>query len=156
MITERKLSYQARKHLPSGSFVFPGQRRYPIENKPHARNALARVAQHGSSSEKARVRSAVHSKYPDIGEGLAKSKWLKGAIKPSHKGYCTPMSKATCTPRRKALAMRFKHGDLHQDSLVDQLIPAPPLDEHCGHCPEDYARRRLARLRAGKLPHHRI
>ncbi len=40
--------------------------------------------------------------------------WIKMAINPKHKGYCTPMSKPTCTPRRKALAMRFKKGgDLH-------------------------------------------
>ena len=69
MITERKLSSQARKHLPSGSFVFPKQRKYPIEDKP-PRNALARVSQHGSSEQKTKVRAAVHSKYPDIGEHL--------------------------------------------------------------------------------------
>lgn len=40
--------------------------------------------------------------------------WIKGAVNPSHKGYCTPMTKPTCTPRRKALAKRFKKGgDLH-------------------------------------------
>jgi hypothetical protein len=40
--------------------------------------------------------------------------WIKMAVNPKHKGYCTPMSKSTCTPRRKALAMRFKSGDLHK------------------------------------------
>lgn len=70
-VQERKLSYQARKHLPASDFVFPKGRRYPIEDKSHARNALARVSQHGSSSEKAKVRAAVHSKYPDIGEAEA-------------------------------------------------------------------------------------
>ena len=68
-LEEKKLSYKARKALSSGSFVFPKERRYPIEDKAHARNALARVSQHGSSSsEKAKVRAAVHSKYPDIGK----------------------------------------------------------------------------------------
>ncbi len=67
-VEERKLSYAAREKLSSGSFVFPKERRYPIPDKAHARNALARVAQHGSSEEKAKVRAAVHSKYPDIGE----------------------------------------------------------------------------------------
>jgi hypothetical protein len=61
---------------------------------------------------------------------LNEKKWIQKAINPKHKGYCTPMTKATCTPRRKALAMRFKKGDLHQDSLIDRLIPRPPrLDE---------------------------
>ena len=47
---------------------------------------------------------------------LIESDWISGAINPKHKGYCTPMTKSTCTPRRKALAMRFKHGDIHDDN----------------------------------------
>lgn len=48
---------------------------------------------------------------------MSEDKFLKGAINPKHKGYCTPMSKKTCTPRRKALARRFKKGgDLHHES----------------------------------------
>jgi hypothetical protein len=44
-----------------------------------------------------------------------KAKFLKGAINPEHKGYCTPMTKKTCTPRRKALARRLKPGgDLYK------------------------------------------
>ncbi len=44
----------------------------------------------------------------------AKKNWIKGAINPAHKGYCSPTTKKTCTPARKALAMRFKKGgDLH-------------------------------------------
>ncbi len=94
---EKKLSSKARKALPASEFVFPKGKRYPIEDKSHARNALARVSQHGSPSEKAKVRAAVHSKYPDIGK---------------------------------------------DESLIDQLIPPAPLEEHCGHCPEDFAKRR--------------
>ena len=67
MIVEHRLSYAARKKLPGKVFALPG-RRYPIEDKAHARNALARVSQHGSPSEKSRVRAAVHRKYPGIGE----------------------------------------------------------------------------------------
>jgi hypothetical protein len=63
-----KLTYAERKKLPSSTFVEPGERKYPIPDKSHARNALARVAQHGSSSEKAKVRAKVHSKYPGIGK----------------------------------------------------------------------------------------
>ena len=63
-----KLSYQERKHLKSSNFVFPGERKYPIEDEAHGRNALARVSQHGSPAEKAKVRAAVHRKYPGIGK----------------------------------------------------------------------------------------
>lgn len=62
-----KLTTKARKALPGKSFALPG-RRYPIEDASHARNALARVSQHGSSAEKAKVRAAVHRRYPGIGQ----------------------------------------------------------------------------------------
>lgn len=71
------LSTKQRKSLPKSSFALPGKGTgkegkgpgsYPIPDKSHARNALARVAQHGSSSEKAKVRAKVHAKYPDIGK----------------------------------------------------------------------------------------
>jgi hypothetical protein len=71
------LSAADRKALPSKSFALPGKGKgpegkgagsYPIPDASHARNALARVSQHGSSSEKARVRSAVHRKFPGIGQ----------------------------------------------------------------------------------------
>ena len=63
-----KLSYQERKKLPSSSFVEPGKRAYPIEDKAHARNALARVSQHGSPALKSKVRADVHSKFPSISQ----------------------------------------------------------------------------------------
>ena len=45
----------------------------------------------------------------NIREGKDK-KWIKKAVNPKHKGFCTPMTKSTCTPHRKALAKRFKKG----------------------------------------------
>lgn len=62
-----KLTSKARKAIPTGEFALPS-RRYPIEDRSHARNALARVSQFGSSAEKSRVRAAVHRKYPGMGE----------------------------------------------------------------------------------------
>ena len=61
------LSAKQRHALPASSFALPGER-YPINDPNHARNALARVSQHGSPEEKSRVRAAVHRRYPGIGE----------------------------------------------------------------------------------------
>ena len=69
-----KLSAEARNKLPTADFAEPGSRKYPIADASHARNALARVSQHGTSEEKAKVRAAVHRKFPDIGEGGDKPK----------------------------------------------------------------------------------
>jgi len=72
------LSTKARTALPSKSFALPGKGEgpkgkgsgsYPIPDASHARNALARVSQHGTAAEKATVRAKVHAKFPGIGEG---------------------------------------------------------------------------------------
>ena len=62
-----KLSSKERNSLPSDDFALPG-RRYPIQDRSHGANALARVSQHGSPEEKAKVRAKVHRKYPDMGK----------------------------------------------------------------------------------------
>lgn len=61
-----KLTTAARNSIKTKNFALPG-RRYPIEDPSHARNALSRVSQFGTSSEKATVRAKVHSKYPQMG-----------------------------------------------------------------------------------------
>lgn len=63
-----KLTSGERNSLPSAVFAIRKGRKYPIEDSAHARNALARVSQHGTPAEKAKVRAAVHQKYPDIGK----------------------------------------------------------------------------------------
>jgi hypothetical protein len=60
------MTAKKRKSLPKSSFGVPSKRKYPLDTKGRARNALARVAQHGTSSEKAQVRKAVKRKYPSI------------------------------------------------------------------------------------------
>lgn len=59
------LAAKERNKIPGKDFALQG-RRYPIEDKAHARNALARVSQNGSSEEKAKVRAKVMKKYPGI------------------------------------------------------------------------------------------
>lgn len=63
-----RLTTDERNALPGRDFALPG-RRYPINDASHARNALARVSQHGTPAEKSKVRAAVHRKYPEIGDG---------------------------------------------------------------------------------------
>lgn len=63
-----KLTGKQRKALPASEFAVAGGK-YPIEDASHARNALARVVQHGTSAEKAEVHAAVRRKYPGIVQG---------------------------------------------------------------------------------------
>lgn len=67
-IDEHELSTEERNDLPDSDFVYPGERKYPIHDIAHARNALARVAANGSPAEKAKVTAIVHKKYPELKE----------------------------------------------------------------------------------------
>lgn len=79
-MTDRKSSMDAqtnqkrntkgrRKQMSSSNFAIPEERKYRLDDLAHARNALARVAQHGTESEKRRVRLAVYRKYPSLNRG---------------------------------------------------------------------------------------
>lgn len=61
-----KLTTKQRKALPKSQFALGGGR-YPINNPNHARNALARAAQHATPAEQATIRRKAHEKYPGIG-----------------------------------------------------------------------------------------
>ena len=60
------LNAKERKAIPTKSFAIPSQKAYPIEDLAHAKNALARVSQFGTETEKAQVRTAVYKKYPEL------------------------------------------------------------------------------------------
>lgn len=72
-----KLTSKKRRKLPAKDFALPGKR-YPVEDKAHARAALSRVSQHGTAEEKAKVRKKVSAKYPTLNvKGLQKGKGKK-------------------------------------------------------------------------------
>lgn len=60
-----KLSTADRKSLLSRTFGLPGKRAYPLNDKPHARNALARASQEFNAgnltaSQKAQIDAKAH------------------------------------------------------------------------------------------------
>ncbi len=65
VLTEAK-----RDKLPEKAFALPEEEKYPIPDIEHARNALARVSQHGTPDERAKVRKAVYSRYPELKENF--------------------------------------------------------------------------------------
>jgi len=78
---------------PAGSYALPGggpggADAYPVNTKARGANALSRVAANGTAAEKAKVRAAVKSKYPDLpssqgkgGSSAASSKKARPARK---------------------------------------------------------------------------
>lgn len=72
-----RLTYGQRKQMPVSQFALPSTRKggkggYPIPDKAHARDALSRVSANGTPAQKAKVRSAVHRKFPSIGRKRGK------------------------------------------------------------------------------------
>jgi hypothetical protein len=64
----KHLGTKERKKLSKKQFALPGKRKYPIPDKAHARNALARVAQNGTAAEQKKVKAAVKRRFPSIGK----------------------------------------------------------------------------------------
>jgi hypothetical protein len=107
-----KLDTNARKHISEKNFALPG-RRYPINDKNHARNALARVSQNGSPKEKAEVKSKVHKKYPDI-----EMKSEGGKIKPKkEKPHNTKNIKSLKDRLKKFLNEEESEGDHNKNNI---------------------------------------
>jgi hypothetical protein len=63
---------KVRRRLPKSAFGVPSKKKYPLvsnNGKPsrkRARNALSRVAQHGTPAEKTAVRRKVARRFPGI------------------------------------------------------------------------------------------
>lgn len=66
MAKSPKMTAARRKRMAPSSFAIPSRRKYPVDTPGRARNALARVAQHGTPAEKAAVRKKVKRKYPSM------------------------------------------------------------------------------------------
>ena len=67
------LNQKARQQLSRSDFALSADAkaageagRYPLPDISHARNALARVAQHGTPEEQKRVKVAVYARYPEL------------------------------------------------------------------------------------------
>lgn len=68
-MTSPKLTARKRNRMASRTFALPSKRKYPMDTLGRARNALARVAQHGSKAEQATVRRNVTRRYPSLKKG---------------------------------------------------------------------------------------
>jgi len=77
-----RLTYMERNELPDSAFAVKGSRKYPVPTAAmlerigvsslmktalsHARNALARVAQKGTATEKSLVCMKVGQRFPEV------------------------------------------------------------------------------------------
>lgn len=99
---QRRNTQAGRKQMSPGQFGLPDKKKYRIDDAAHARNALGRVAQHGTPVEQAQVKRRVKAKYPSInvtGQAGRSGKKPGGG---SASGRAKTSSRATKpSPRRK-------------------------------------------------------
>lgn len=60
-----KLTSKERGKLAKSTFAIPAERKYPLNNRSHAQNALARSS-NKSPAVKSEVRAAVARKFPGL------------------------------------------------------------------------------------------
>lgn len=60
-----ELDANARKRIPKSKFAEPDKRKYPIEDKPHARNAKARASQAARAGRLSKAEEAKIDKKAD-------------------------------------------------------------------------------------------
>jgi uncharacterized protein DUF6582 len=73
---------RTRNKLPASAFAYPKTRKYPINTKKRARNALSRAAQSNTSGSYSHVAKAVRKRY---GNSIASVGRAKGTV--SRPGY---------------------------------------------------------------------
>jgi len=116
---EKELTTKTRKDLPDSAFVFPGERKYPIHDIAHARNALARVSQHGTPEEKAKVRAAVYRKYPELkskGDEMTNEKIVEEEEKPQEE------EEKPAEEEKKDEPEQEKEPESSGESLIDKVF----------------------------------
>lgn len=62
-IKKSALTTEGRNQINDSNFAMPKERKYPIEDVSHARNALARAS---GKPEEAQVKAAVYKRYPEL------------------------------------------------------------------------------------------
>lgn len=62
------------KNLKASQFGLAAQRKYPLNTKKRARNAIARASQHATAAQKAQIRRRVKAKYPSIKQSTGSKK----------------------------------------------------------------------------------
>jgi hypothetical protein len=73
-LVTKRLTAKGRRRIKPSNFALPG-RRYPVNTPSRARNALSRVAQHGTPAERQKVRRKVKARFPGIAvSGLKRKK----------------------------------------------------------------------------------
>lgn len=64
---------KGRAAMPASDFGLPGQRKYRIDDAPHARDALARASATATPAQQAQIKARVKAKFPSIGNANRKT-----------------------------------------------------------------------------------
>ena len=92
----RRSTAKGASKLPASAFAYPSKRKYPINTKKRARNALARAKQRGTFGSYSHVAKAVRKRY---GNKIASVGRKKGTV--SRPGYKRKTRRKTTARRRR-------------------------------------------------------
>jgi hypothetical protein len=92
----RKSTAKGASKLPASAFAYPSKRKYPINTKKRARNALARAKQRGTFGSYSHVARKVRKRY---GNAIASVGRKKGTV--SRPGYKKKTRKRTTRRKRR-------------------------------------------------------
>jgi hypothetical protein len=73
-VNAKRNTKSGRAKMAGSSFALSKEKKYRIDDLPHARNALARVAQHGTPAQKKQVRAKVTAKFPSLKKSSGKKR----------------------------------------------------------------------------------
>lgn len=118
-VEKSPLTTDERNDLHDSTFALPKERKYPINDISHARNALARVSQHGTDEEKAKVKSAVYRKFPSL-KPIAKGGPGSGVSGDNTEKIAMPHSPYTSVGTRKGMLdnMEYTEESITMDSIT--------------------------------------
>lgn len=110
---QSQINYMIRKASKYSGGLKRGGKKHPSHISPKMRQQQM-MQQQAMQQQMQQGQMQQPGMRPDTDNDAMKSggNWLKGAVNPAHKGFCTPMTKSTCTGHRRAFAlmMKKKHG----------------------------------------------
>lgn len=121
-----QLSAEGRKHIDDKNFAIPSERKYPIHDVAHARNALSRVAQNGTPEEKSKVKAAVHRKYPELAK-TEKAEYCapeKGQLAQSEAQMQEPLDAKAQASLKAVVRILAPHKDKLDPVLLKSVLDA--------------------------------
>jgi hypothetical protein len=137
LVEKARLKTKERNKLPKSAFALPETREYPIHDENHAHAALS-MLHNATPDEQAKIKAAVHRRYPDIKQEDDVKTKKEGAPQASHEDKPVPSPEGSLGqtkenhPDAGAVHMDVTREGFGHMTVSFQGHPAPTADQE-GH-----------------------